>query len=301
MKKGLQCFAAIFLIFWGINAYSKTTAQVLNNVSPGLVKIQADNTKNNIRSKGSGVVVGTDLVATNYHVIKEADEIHVIYNGKQYEARVQHKDWDRDVCTLNVSGLNARAVAKGNTGSLKAGARVYAINARENPQESPLAEGVILGMRSVNNGKFLQISAPVLPGSSGGGLFDEEGRLIGIMSYYSDIEGRKSYYALPVEWIYELPGRRQGMPDTSEIRSNVFLKKSVELEEKKDWAELSENALCWTKAYPREYAAWFSLGNAYAKSEQYDKAIESLKQALKINCNYSETWFILGIMYKKAG
>ena len=301
MKKGLQCFVAIMVIFWGMPAYSRTAAEVLNAVSPSLVMIQADNINNNIRNKGSGVFVDIHLVATNCHVIEDADEIWIIYKGKQHPAKVQHADWDRDVCTLSVFGIHARAAVRGNTNSLKAGSRIYAIKKRASLQPTPLAEGVILAIRSVDGGKFLQVSTPILPGSSGGGLFDEEGRLIGLMSYYLDIEDRKLYYALPVEWVYELPGRQHKISKASEIKLHDLLKKSVELEEKEDWNGLLRHSLRWTELRPHEYAAWFNLGNAYVKSGQYNKAIESFKRALDINSNYSETWFKLGITYNTAG
>jgi len=301
MKKGLQCLVTILVLFLGMPVNSRTAIEVLNAVSPSLVMIQADNTENNIRNKGSGVVVDTDLVATNYHVIKDADEILVIYKGKQYPAEVRHADWDRDVCTLSVRGINAQAVVKGNTNNLKAGSRIYAIKTHVNSQLNPLTEGVILAVRSVDNSKFLQISTPVLPGSSGGGLFDEEGMLIGLTSYYLDIGDRKLYYALPVEWVNECPGRQQRKSKTNEIKFHDLFKKSLELEEKEDWNGLLKHSLHWTEAHPREYAAWFNLANAYAKCGRHKEAIESFKRALNINSSYSETWFNLGITYNSVG
>jgi tetratricopeptide (TPR) repeat protein len=301
MKKGLQCFVTVISLFFGMPAYSGTANEVLNAVSPSLVMIQADNIKNNIRNKGSGVVVDTDLVATNCHVIEDADEIWVIYKGKEYPAKVQHADWDRDVCTLYVRGTYARAVVMGNTNSLKEGSGIYAVKTRASLQLTTLDEGVILGIRSVDGGKFLQISTPVLPGLSGGGLFDQKGRLIGLMSYYLDMGDRKLYYALPVEWINELPWRQHKISKASEIKLRDLLKKSVELEEKEDWDGLLKHSLLWTELQPQAYAAWFNLGNAYAKSGQYDKAIESFKQALSINSDYPEAWFNLGITYNTVG
>jgi len=109
------------------------------------------------------------------------------------------------------------------------------------------------------------------------------------------------YYALPVEWVYELPGRQHKISKASEIKLHDLLKKSVELEEKEDWNGLLRHSLRWTELRPHEYAAWFNLGNAYVKSGQYNKAIESFKRALDINSNYSETWFKLGITYNTAG
>jgi tetratricopeptide (TPR) repeat protein len=116
-----------------------------------------------------------------------------------------------------------------------------------------------------------------------------------------DMGDRKLYYALPVEWINELPWRQHKISKASEIKLRDLLKKSVELEEKEDWDGLLKHSLLWTELQPQAYAAWFNLGNAYAKSGQYDKAIESFKQALSINSDYPEAWFNLGITYNTVG
>jgi hypothetical protein len=53
--------------------------------------------------------------------------------------------------------------------------------------------------------KYLQITTPISPGSSGGGLFDKEGRLIGQTTFYL-VEGQQFNFAVPVEHIHELQG-----------------------------------------------------------------------------------------------
>jgi tetratricopeptide (TPR) repeat protein len=130
---------------------------------------------------------------------------------------------------------------------------------------------------------------------------DEEGRLIGLTSYSFNIKGQKLYFALPVEWIIELPERHKKMSKVTQTYLTEWLKKSIILEEKKDWAGLLTHSLRWTEAQPQEDAAWFSLGIAYGESEQFIEAIKSFKQALNINRNSADTWFNQGLIYSKVG
>ena len=292
MKKGLQCFLIIVVLFFGTAVYSKTASEIFDAVSSSVVVIQTYDVKGNDQSLGSGVVVANDIIATNCHVIKDAAKIKVVYKGKQYLATVQYTDWDRDVCTLNVTGINAPAVVKGSTGRLKVGLRVYAIGA---PQglELTLSEGIISSLRSVDSGQYLQITAPVSHGSSGGGLFDEEGRLIGLPTF-SLVEGQQLNFAVPVEWITELPERHKKISEAAQTTYTDWLNKSMALAEKEDWAGLLTHSLRWTEAQPQESFAWFSLGFAYLDSGQYAEAIKAFNQGLRINPKKAEPWYWLG-------
>jgi len=89
--------------------------------------------------------------------------------------------------------------------SLAVGERVYAIGAPEG-LELTLSEGVISGLRDFDGAHVIQTSAPVSPGSSGGGLFDAHGHLIGITTF-SMKEGQNLNFALPTEWVDALVKR----------------------------------------------------------------------------------------------
>jgi serine protease Do len=49
--------------------------------------------------------------------------------------------------------------------------------------ESTLGQGIMSGLRTVAGQHLVQTTAPISPGSSGGGLFDGAGNLIGITSF----------------------------------------------------------------------------------------------------------------------
>jgi len=204
MKRPIQGCLVIAALLLAVTVQAKTASEVFDSVSASIVVIWAYDAKGTALGLGSGVAVASDVIATNSHAIKDAAKIQVMHRGKKYLASSPHCDWNRDVCTLTVSGINAPAIKTGSTSRLKVGARVYAVGA---PQglELTLSEGIISSLHPVEGGgQYLQISAPIALGSSGGGLFDEEGRLIGLLTFYL-AEGQQINFAVPVEWIPELP------------------------------------------------------------------------------------------------
>lgn len=282
-----------------IHVHAKTASEVFDTVSSSIVVIQTYDAKGKAQNYGSGVVLAKDLIATNYHVIEGAASIRVVHKGKTYPASLRHSDRDRDVCTLTAKRISAPAAVTGSTSRLKVGTRVYAIGA---PQglELTLSEGIISSLRSVAGGQYIQITAPISPGSSGGGLFDEEGRLIGLPTFYLT-EGQQLNFAVPVEWISELPGRHKDPLEAVVITTTDWINKAVELEEKKDWAKMIAHSLRWTDAQPSEAFAWFCLGIAYWKSNLVSEAIESYAQALRIDPEDASAWLNMGLAYGKSG
>jgi Trypsin-like peptidase domain len=207
MKRAIQGCLVMAVVLLAVAVHAKTASEVFDAVSSSIVVIRTYNTEGKSKGLGSGVVLASDLIATNCHVIEDAAKIRVGHRGKEYSATLRHSDWDRDVCTLTVRGINAPAVKTGSTIRLKVGARVYAIGAPSG-LELTLSEGIISSLRPVDGGQYLQITAPISPGSSGGGLFDEEGRLIGLPAF-NLAEGQQLNFAVPVEWITELPKRHK--------------------------------------------------------------------------------------------
>jgi S1-C subfamily serine protease len=76
---------------------------------------------------------------------------------------------------------------------------VYAIGT---PQglERTLSQGLVSAMRETSEGTVIQTSAPISPGSSGGGLFDTQGQLVGITTFQTKT-GQNLNFAIPVDWL----------------------------------------------------------------------------------------------------
>jgi len=177
-----------------------TPSEVFKAASPSVVTIHSMDAASEIM-QGSGIVIRPGVVVSNCHVIKAATAITTGWLGQQYPTRLLHADPDRDLCSLEVDGLPAPAVTMGSASGLDIGDPVFAIGAPRG-----LSLTLSAGLLSSRRGELLQISAPISPGSSGGGLFDGLGRLIGVTTMYLQ-ESQQLNFAVPVEWIAEIPAR----------------------------------------------------------------------------------------------
>ena len=277
---------------------AKSPTELFESVSSSIVVVHGMDNQGKPQSLGSGVVLSKDEIVTNCHVIEKSATLSIEHRGREYPATLKHSDYDRDVCSLTVTGFDAPVAVLGSTQPLKVGQKVFAIGA---PQglELTLSEGIISSLREVTGGRYLQISAPISPGSSGGGLFDEDGRLIGLPTFYLG-GGQQLNFAVPVEWIKALPQRSTKMAPTAQP-AIWWLNKAAELEGKKDWPGLLEHAQAWTRAQSQDSMAWTALGEAYGQLKQTTKAIEAYQQALRINPEFAEAWDGLGDAYAQAG
>ncbi len=292
-------FALIPILVFSTSVLARTASQVFEKVSDSIVVVLAQDSQGEFAGLGSGVVLQDGSIATNCHVIENARKVAVRYQQEQYPAEKQYTDWERDICTVKASGLEAQPVTVGSTQGLTVGSRIYAIGAPRG-LELTLSEGIISSIRPVRGGQYLQITAPISPGSSGGGLFDSQGRLLGLTSFYVD-DGQNLNFALPVEWITELSKRHvertSVVPDTTDY--NRWAARSFSLIFSGDWEEAIRHNSKWTQAMPNSPEAWSNLADAYERLYFFSRAIDAYKEFVRIQPNNAQAWYRLGMAYKK--
>jgi curved DNA-binding protein CbpA len=173
-------------------------------VANSVARIQTFDASGRMIAQGSGVATGNSVVITNCHVVNNAIRISVKVGGNVLEGIVQIADKELDLCSLRVTGLYSTPVVV-STGEVRVGQHVYAIGA---PQglELTLSEGIVSSLRPTSKGQIIQTTAPISPGSSGGGLFDSKGQLIGIVTFQHKT-GQNLNFALPATWIFEMQNR----------------------------------------------------------------------------------------------
>src|SRR5258706_8352427 len=205
----VRVLAALFASGVSIQVLGLEPEQVYAKVAPSIVVVVGYKIpKSTESSLGSGVVIAPVQIVTNCHVIDGADLIYVKHEKISSLALLRFADPDRDLC--QVTAVDKSQFSKAITGvvsvsELRVGQRVYAVGA---PQgfDLTLSDGLISSLRNVDEGTVIQTNAPISPGSSGGGLFDVSGRLIGITSFYHK-GGQNLNFAVPASWILDLPTR----------------------------------------------------------------------------------------------
>jgi len=206
MRKAYLAFAAMLLMAAAPAAAALTPEELFEKVSPSVFMILPADRQGKSVGIGSGVVIGREQVITNCHVLRGASQVLVSRGNVLYGAELEFPDPDRDLCQLKVRELTAPAVPLGDMAKVKTGQRVYAIGAPRG-FELTLTEGLISSLRGGDDDRqpIIQTSAAISPGSSGGGLFDADGRLVGITTF--QWRGQQLNFALPVDWVREVPQR----------------------------------------------------------------------------------------------
>ncbi|HEX7465441.1 MAG TPA: S1C family serine protease, partial [Usitatibacter sp.] len=184
---------------------ARNAENIFAEISPSIVSVHSADGSGRQTKQGSGVVTGSGRVITNCHVVSGADQITVASAGETRSASLYVSDEEFDLCSLDVTGLNAPAVTIRGIGGLRTGQRVFAIGAPLG-LELTISEGIVSSLRDTASGKVIQTTAPVSPGSSGGGLFDVDGKLVGIITFQQR-SGQNLNFAVPADWIFEMRNR----------------------------------------------------------------------------------------------
>ena len=156
----------------------------------------------------SGIIIGQNdeelLIATNYHVIEDADNVTVSFiDGEVYEAKVKGFDEGRDLAVVSVAvddisddTMDQIKVATiGDSDDLVVGEQVVAIGNALGYGQS-VTTGIVSaknrrlneGTQSVEDNKdndgvnLIQTDAAINPGNSGGALLNMNGEVVGINS-----------------------------------------------------------------------------------------------------------------------
>ena len=196
-----------------------TTAQVAKTVSPSVVVITTEQVvysqwswygQSQVESgAGSGVIISSDgYILTCAHVVSGASNITVSIGDKDYPATLVGEDTTSDIAVVKVDATGLTPATVGNSDSLKVGESVMAVGNPLGELGGTVTSGIvsalnrsvsIQGSSSVNTMSLIQMDASVSPGNSGGGLFNMNGELVGIVnakSSDSDAEGLG--FAIPV-------------------------------------------------------------------------------------------------------
>ena len=198
---------------------SLSTEQVADLVSPSVVVITTEQVvysqwswygQNQVESgAGSGVIISSDgYILTCAHVVDGASNITVTINDKDYTATLVGEDTTSDIAVIKIDANGLTPATVGDSDSLKVGQNVMAVGNPLGELGGTVTGGMISalnrsvtiqGTNSTNTMSLIQMDASVSPGNSGGGLFNMNGELIGIVnakSSSSDAEGLG--FAIPI-------------------------------------------------------------------------------------------------------
>jgi S1-C subfamily serine protease len=208
VRNALACLAALAALA-ATGTHALAPNEVYAKVSASVWRVVVYDGDGLPYGLGSGVVVAPERIVTNCHVLSKATRVAVKHDQVSLDAHLELWDPPRDVCQLRVPGLDAPAVALGDAKQLQVGQTVYAIGSPRG-LDLTMSAGLLSSIRRNARQQIvlLQTSAAISRGSSGGGLFDDGGVLIGITTIGSVTgDAQNLNFAVPVDWVRELPQR----------------------------------------------------------------------------------------------
>lgn len=169
---------------------------IVTGEEPGVVDVIA---------QGSAVLIAPGRFVTNCHVLQRGKHFVISRREDRIVERVRliNSGKGKDLCELDLMqpqpGFD-HPVDIAPAESLHIGQPVFAIGSPRG-MELTISNGILSGFRESSAGmKLIQTTAPFSAGSSGGGLFDEEGRLIGITTLVAR-DAQNLNFAVPAQYI----------------------------------------------------------------------------------------------------
>ena len=193
---------------------SSTIKSVVDQCANSVVEIQTESVTNGSNpfqqyvssGAGSGVILTQDgYIVTNHHVIEDANSITVrTRSGDEYNASLVGSDEQSDLAVLKIDATGLTPAVLGDSTTLEVGDLAIAIGNPLGELGGSVTSGIIsaLDREMTIDGQtmtLLQTDAAVNPGNSGGGLFNANGDLIGIVNAKSSGENVEGIgFAIPI-------------------------------------------------------------------------------------------------------
>ncbi len=182
------------------NNNPKLSPEEIGRLSNSIVQIKTQYNNGDF-GYGSGFFFEKGLLATNFHVIEGVKSIEFEYeDGRTYNGliRVVGYDRDLDIAVLSTSDTTTPLLKIGDSDKLIKGQKVYAIGSPIGFKNS-LTDGLVSAIRP----DIIQVTTAINPGSSGGALIDEYGKLVGI-THAKLIGAENIGFAIPINHLKTL-------------------------------------------------------------------------------------------------
>ncbi len=227
MKRLVLCVCLLSALIFNYAPHSYTqvvqtstkleASSIYEKAAPSVVFITCIDPEGNV-SSGSGVILRADgIIATNFHVISDAVAAKVQLSNSDIYDDVSVLDIDerKDIAILKIKAVNLPVLSVADSDSIKIGASVYAIGSPRGLTGS-LSSGIVSSLRpaselssELTGFRIIQFTAPISPGSSGGALLDETGKLLGLVFAYRP-GGQNLNAAIPVNYVTPLSANVKG-------------------------------------------------------------------------------------------
>src|SRR3989338_6695911 len=156
-----------------------SNAEIIRKIKPTIVYVETNN------SVGSGMILSVDgFILTNAHVISGVSSVQIkLFNSKTFSGVVVGRDENIDLALLKINTDNVSAIELGNSDDVQQGDEVFALGYPFGLEgDVSFKEGTISRRISDGDATYLETSAEIHPGNSGGPLVNKYGEVVGVNS-----------------------------------------------------------------------------------------------------------------------
>lgn len=320
--------AAVSLAVPRVLADDFNAEQIAKKFTPSVMLVVATSSaKPEEGALGTAFVLSEDgIVCTNFHVIDGQDKfvLRSSTGGMYAVTAVLATDKKHDIAILKADARGLVPLEFADAKKIAAGQKLFVIG---NPEgfESSITEGIVSSRRDDGpKGPAIQISAAISHGSSGSPVFNAQGQVIGMATYFY-ADGQSLNFAIPCNELADLlatarsaktagtaetagPGAEEHLyepdpsvhgsktQDTSVFKDPRFAKlKEAELSD--DAFEMLSDAKALVKDYPLSSAASRAMSDAYYYASMQEDAFKAAKRALDLDPDSPRAWNNLAILY----
>jgi len=179
-------------------------ADILKQASSASGKLVSVEMSGRSTPLGIAVAIEPNAMITTCHGIQAGRKLVIVVGAETFAADLAITDETLDLCRLSIAGMDAKPFAIA-TDEPRAGGKIIAVGMNAKG-ELAATEGTIKQLLTSPNGKVLELSVPIAATASGGGVFDEYGKLVGIATT-PHTYGVNLNVALPASWIAQIRSR----------------------------------------------------------------------------------------------
>jgi S1-C subfamily serine protease/Tfp pilus assembly protein PilF len=286
---------------------------IFRNAKPSVVYIIAGDSNGNPTVQGSGFIIGKNRIVTNHHVLVGTSTALAVFSDGQSSpiTTVIADSSTKDLIIVGADTGQRLAVLLGDELALQEGDPVYAIGAPKGLELS-LTDGIVSSFRNVGDEFFIQSTAAIGHGSSGGPLFNREGRVVGITSaLMSDTPG--IYFSIGVgdlkrllrnpqlmveefsEWAKRNPSSSESAPEGNASSNTEKVSQIEKLLHDGKFDEARTQIQTFTATAPESALSYRLFGEFNQKTGHADEALSDLKLSVEKDPRDSISQFYLAV------
>lgn len=254
------------------------------------------------------------MLVTNFHVIDGANKIVVkLESGAMHEVSgVLADDSKSDVVVLRVRASGVPFLKLGESAKAQVGQHVTVIGSPLG-LEGTVSDGIISAKRELpDKGKWLQITAPIAPGSSGSPVIDAKGEVLGVATML--MRGEQALnFAVPIEVAKALlaqvnpntavkPFVKLARPEENAVYGDAEYGEVLAAIDAENYGQALNLVKSLERRFPKNVEEFHEFrGIIFYKLKLYEAAIVACQQALKLKPGDANLWFILADSYNEHG